>query len=202
MERNTVTHVPQPPGNTTRKCHLPTCIQDEGNDALLLDIQAQHIGAIIGTVCCAAPTCADDAHRINGIGRSVYPVKHCGAWICRLMDVFWTLNRRPHISGFSREQLAPSTHNDSAPEQCMRRSVQDCMAEMVSTPWCRPRYGPLTSVHGCYTMQSSQKHKHKHSGEVSAGSTKTTTGTSSKLQVPQLADMHYNTANKVQSACS
>ena len=59
MERNTVTHVPHPPGNTTRKCHLPTHIQDEGNDALL-DIQAQHIGAIIGTVCCAAPTCADD----------------------------------------------------------------------------------------------------------------------------------------------
>ena len=59
------------------------------------------------------------------------------------------------LSGFSREQLAPSTHNESAPEQCMRCSVQDCMAEMVSTPWCRPRYGPLTSVHGCYTMQSS-----------------------------------------------
>ena len=36
-----------------------TCIQDEGNDALL-DIQAQHIGAIIGNVCCAAPTYADD----------------------------------------------------------------------------------------------------------------------------------------------
>ena len=77
------------------------------------------------------------------------------------MDVFWTLNRRPHISGFSREQLAPSTHNESAPEQswqpeqCMRCSVQDCMAEMVSTPWCRPRYGPLTSAHGCYTVQSS-----------------------------------------------
>ena len=65
------------------------------------------------------------------------------------------LNRRSHISGFSREQLAPSTHNESAPEQCMRCSVQDCMAEMVSTSWCRPRYGPLTSVHGCYTMQSS-----------------------------------------------
>ena len=126
----------------------------------------------------------DDAHRINGIGRSVYPVKHhlkhtltwtvvsqstptslwyhsilreinLRAWICRLTDVFWTLNRRPHISGFSREQLAPSTHNESASEQCMRCLVQDCMAEMVSTPWCRPRYGPLTSVHGCYTMQSS-----------------------------------------------
>ena len=54
----------------------------------------------------------------------------------------------PHISGLSREQLAPSTHNESAPEQCMRCLVQDCMAEMVSTPWCRPRYGPLTSVHG------------------------------------------------------
>ena len=41
--------------------NLPTCIQDEGNDALVLDIQAQHIGAIIiGTVCCAAPTYADD----------------------------------------------------------------------------------------------------------------------------------------------
>ena len=65
------------------------------------------------------------------------------------------LDRRPHISGFSREQLAPSTHNESAPEQCMRCLVQDCMAEMVSTPWCRPRYEPLTSVHGCYTMQSS-----------------------------------------------
>ena len=26
---------------------------------------------------------------------------------------------------------------------------------MVSTPWCRPRYGPLTSAHGCYTVQSS-----------------------------------------------
>ena len=37
----------------------PTYIHDEGNDALL-DIQAQHIGAIIGTVCCAAPTYADD----------------------------------------------------------------------------------------------------------------------------------------------
>ena len=59
MERNTVTHIPHPPGNTIRKCHLPTCIQDEGNDTLL-DIQAQHIGVIIGTVCCAAPTYADD----------------------------------------------------------------------------------------------------------------------------------------------
>ena len=77
------------------------------------------------------------------------------AWICRLMDVLWTLNRRPHILGFSSSQLAPSTHNESAPEQCMRCSVQNWMAEMVSTPWCRPRYGPLTSVHGCYTVQSS-----------------------------------------------
>ena len=61
--------------NGTLSHTFPTCIQDEGNDALL-DIQAQHIGAIIGTVCCAVPTCADDAHRINGIGRSVYPVKY------------------------------------------------------------------------------------------------------------------------------
>ena len=45
------------------------------------------------------------------------------AWICRLMDLFWTLHRRPHISGFSREQLAPSTHNESAPEQGMHCSV-------------------------------------------------------------------------------
>ena len=176
------------------------------------------------------------------------------AWICRLMDVFWTLNRRPYISGFSREQLPPSTHNESAPEQCVRCSVQDCMAEMVSIPWCRPRYDHLhpSTAATRYKTLVHQQHKHKHSGEIPAGSTKTTTGTSSKNielchpshdgnvshrgwdrqevpdviqkhhqgqkqsrawhlweaadrqgpQVPQLSDMHYSTANKVQPACS
>ena len=37
----------------------PHAYKINGNDALV-DIQSQHIGAIIGTVCCAAPTCADD----------------------------------------------------------------------------------------------------------------------------------------------
>ena len=37
----------------------PHACKMNGNDALV-DIQAQHIGTIIGTVCCAAPTCADD----------------------------------------------------------------------------------------------------------------------------------------------
>ena len=37
----------------------PHAYKMNGNDTLV-DIQAQHIGAIIGTVCCAAPTCADD----------------------------------------------------------------------------------------------------------------------------------------------
>ena len=37
----------------------PHAYKMNGNDALV-DIQAQHIGVIIGTVCCAAPTCVND----------------------------------------------------------------------------------------------------------------------------------------------
>ena len=90
------------------------------------------------------------------------------------MDVFDGHTSRGYPGSSSHLQHTTNRHQNNV---CAVRCRTVC-----STPWCRPRYDhlhPSTAATRCRALVP-QQHKHKHSGEVPAGSTKTTTGTSSK----------------------
>ena len=148
----------------------PHAYKMNDNDALG-DIQAQHIGAIIKTMCCAAPTCADDVALIASTESGemctllntieIHPnMDRLTINSSKSVVLQYPVGRKtlwPHISGFSKEPLAP--------QQIGTRTImatRTMYALFGAGLYGRNGFNPMVSakiwttyIHGCYTVQSS-----------------------------------------------